>query len=231
MANNLNRLSVSSRVTASRPSCTSTGSLPIEAFFSSKLPPFSQEKEEERGDNRGIEIGGVGERGRGAEGGRSSEYCTGHTPPSIPVRPGSSDRYAWMRCRLKWQLPIVFRQLRELRPTGTWLRRRRCIGPAGFRIPLGVAKVHMLGQHLGGTALVAVPVGPVPELQTALHHGHTALGEEAGDKLRRLPPSHNVDEVRSLLSGLLVLEVPIHRQGEGSHRGSGLGVTQLWVFS
>ena len=88
---------------------------------------------------------------------------------------------------------------------------------ARLRVPLGVAEVHVVGDHLRGAALVAVPVGPVPELEPALHHCHTALSEETGDKFGGLTPGHDVDEVRGLLAGGLVLEVPVHRQGEGGH--------------
>ena len=87
----------------------------------------------------------------------------------------------------------------------------------------------MLGQHLGGAALVAVLIRPVPELQAALHHGHAALGEEAGDKFGGAAPSHDVDEVRGFLPGLLVLEVPIHRQGKVCDRRPALRLSQLGI--
>ena len=87
----------------------------------------------------------------------------------------------------------------------------------------------MLGQYFGGAALVAVLIRPVPELQTALHHGHAALGEEAGDKFGGLTPSHDVDEIGALLAGGLVLEVPIHRQGEVCHRHPALRLAQLGI--
>lgn len=37
------------------------------------------------GDNRGIEIGGMGGKGKGERRGRPEAYCTEHAPPSTLV--------------------------------------------------------------------------------------------------------------------------------------------------
>ena len=61
--------------------------------------------------------------------------------------------------------------------------------------------------------------GPVADLKAALHHGHTALGEVAADKLSRLPPGHHIDKIGAAFAGGLVFKIPVHRQREGGHRG------------
>src|SRR5699024_2046590 len=69
-------------------------------------------------------------------------------------------------------------------------------------VALAVGEVDVVGHHLGTAAVVAVPVLPGPELQPPLGHGHAALGEILADELRRLPPGHNVNEIRALRAGI-----------------------------
>ena len=97
-------------------------------------------------------------------------------------------------------------------------------------VPLAVAEVDVVRHDLGAAAVVAVPVLPVADLEAALRHGHAALAKVLADELRRLPPGHHVDEVRALLAGVLVLEVPVHREGEAGHGDTGLGGAQLRVL-
>src|SRR5699024_4182217 len=94
---------------------------------------------------------------------------------------------------------------------------------------LAVGEVDVVGHHLGTAAVVAVPVLPVPELQPPLGHGHAALGEILADDLRRLPPGHNVNEIRALLAGIAALEVAVHGQGKAGDGHAGLSGPQLRV--
>ena len=99
----------------------------------------------------------------------------------------------------------------------------------GFRVPLGVTEIDVIGNHLGTAALVAVLVRPVADLEAALHHGHAALGEVAADKLAGLPPGNHINEIGGAVAGGLVLKVPVHCQREGGHSRPGLGVPELGV--
>lgn len=100
------------------------------------------------------------------------------------------------------------------------------IGP---RISFGVPEVDIVCNDLSTPAFVAVLVRPVTELKAAIYHGHATFCEVAADKLAGLPPSYHINEIGSAVSSSLVLKVPVHRQSEGGHSRSGLGVPELWI--
>ena len=95
-------------------------------------------------------------------------------------------------------------------------------------VALGIPEIHIVGHDLGTAALAAVLVGPVPDLQAALHHSHAALGEVLAHKFGGVAPGHDVNEVRFLFAGL-GLEVPVNSQREGRHRGTAAGAPELGV--
>ena len=65
-------------------------------------------------------------------------------------------------------------------------------------------------------------------MQTAFHHGHTALGEMPAYELGGLAPSDAVKKVRLPLA-IGVLKVPVTGDRETTDRDSSLGVPQLRV--
>ena len=95
-------------------------------------------------------------------------------------------------------------------------------------LTLGIPEVDVVGDDFSTSALTAVAVGPVADLQSALHHGHAALGEVLADKLGSVAPGNNVDEIGLLLAALR-LEVAVNGQREGSNSSAGLRATQLGV--
>src|SRR5699024_8409853 len=136
--------------------------------------------------------------------------------------------YDQIRSKLKRQLAVVVRELGKLVAARRGAKAGGCRGrgrggitaggsissarvaaggiagiaiASAVAVPLGVAKVDLVGHHLGGGALVAVFVGPVADLQPALHHGHAALGEIAADKLGGLAPGHHRSEERRVGKG------------------------------
>src|SRR5699024_8802813 len=54
---------------------------------------------------------------------------------------------------------------------------------AALAVTLGVAEIHVVGNHLSRAALAAVPIRPITNLKAALHHSHAALGEVLGNEL------------------------------------------------
>ena len=62
---------------------------------------------------------------------------------------------------------------------------------AGGPVRRQVRGQDMIRYDLSTAALAALLVRPVPNLKTALHHGHTALGEMLADKRTSLPPDHH----------------------------------------
>src|SRR5699024_3961463 len=58
-----------------------------------------------------------------------------------------------------------------------------------------LAEVDVVNDHLGAAALAALPIGPIPYLQTAGNHGHAALLEIFADKFGGLTPGNAVDKI------------------------------------
>ena len=156
----------------------------------------------------------------------------------IPVSGGRFSRPS----NSKRQLSVLLADLGEVRPSpktggrgpavagGRTVGGRRPVRGAAViaAVPFGVPEVDVVGHDLGAAALAAVPVGPVADLQAALHHGHAALGEVFADEFRSAAPGHHVDEIRLLLAAL-GLEVPVAGDGEGCDGGAALGAAQFGV--
>ena len=102
-------------------------------------------------------------------------------------------------------------------------------GSLSAAIPLAVAEVDAVCNHLCALALVAVLVLPVTDLEPTLDNRHAALGEIAADELSRSLPGYAVDEITLPLSGGLVCKVPVYCQSKGRHSGSAVGLPQLRV--
>ena len=92
-----------------------------------------------------------------------------------------------------------------------------------------MAEIYVVGNHFRATAVVAVLIFPVADLQPALDHGHAALGEVLADKLGGLAPGNDINEIRCLFAALAALEVAVHGEGEGRHGRPGLRAAQLGV--
>ena len=108
--------------------------------------------------------------------------------------------------------------------------RRRLVEAAGGRaIALGVAEVDIVCHDLCRAALVALFVCPVADLEPAGHHSHTAFGEKAADKFRRIAPCDDIDKIRFLFRALgRKIAVDSERKGRDRHAAAGpaqLGVT------
>lgn len=65
-------------------------------------------------------------------------------------------------------------------------------------------------------ALVPLIVRPVPDLQSAGYHRHATLVEILRDELAGASPCNNVNEI-ALFFAVLVLEITVNRQREGSN--------------
>ena len=80
---------------------------------------------------------------------------------------------------------------------------------AAVTVAFGIPKVNIVGYNFGGSALVAVVVLPVADLQSPLDDRHASLAEIFADEFSGSSPGNDVDEIRFLLAAL-GLEVPIH---------------------
>lgn len=90
-------------------------------------------------------------------------------------------------------------------------------------------EIYILSRHIWGCPLVSLSVRPFLDLQTAYNHDGITLVEIPGNQLPRPTPRCNGNPVGFPLSGLLVLYVPVNRQGEGADGNSALGMPDLWV--
>lgn len=99
---------------------------------------------------------------------------------------------------------------------------------ASVTVAFGIPKVNIVGYNLGGSALVAVVVLPVADLQPPLDDRHTSLAEIFADEFSGSSPGNDVDEIRFLFPRL-AFEVAVAGDGEAGHRKTGLRTPQLWV--
>ena len=99
---------------------------------------------------------------------------------------------------------------------------------AAVTVAFGIPKVNIVGYNLGGSALVAVVVLPVADLQPPLDDRHTSLAEIFADEFSGSSPGNDVDEIRFLFPGL-AFEIAVAGDGEAGHRKTRLRTPQLWV--
>lgn len=96
------------------------------------------------------------------------------------------------------------------------LGRRLRSRTAGFF--LAAAKIHMLRDDLGASALIPVVVRPGPDLQPPGDDCQLPLGKILTDKLRRAAPGNDVDKVRFPFAAVLAGIIPVDGQREGRNR-------------
>ena len=69
---------------------------------------------------------------------------------------------------------------------------------AAVTVAFGIPKVNIVGYNFGGSALVAVVVLPVADLQPPLDDRHASLAEIFADEFSGSSPGNDVDEIRFL---------------------------------
>nr|DAJ85435.1 MAG TPA: hypothetical protein [Caudoviricetes sp.] len=108
------------------------------------------------------------------------------------------------------------------------LRRCPACGPvsgSSGAVLFGSAEVQLRRHDLHSLPPVSLVVFPGAGLQFSLHCDLLPLAKVPGQKLRRLPPCHNVEKVRL---GLRVLPSgPVHRHADRADAGPALGLLQL----
>ena len=92
-----------------------------------------------------------------------------------------------------------------------------------------LAEVDIVNDHLGAAALAALPVGPIPYLQTAGNDGHAAFLEIFADKFGGLTPGNTVDKIGLFFTAVTAAVITVNGQGETCYRRLGLGISELLV--
>lgn len=121
---------------------------------------------------------------------------------------------------------VAFRQFFQRRGRAILGRRLRSRA-AGFF--LAAAKIHVLRDDLGASALIPVVVRPWPDLQPSGDDCQLSLGKILADKLRRAAPGNDVDKVRFPFAAVLAGIIPVDGQREGRNRSPVCSVPKLRV--